>query len=152
MLTVYLSPFSSQEFLVLNWLTLEGWKAELTLELPSSFKPAGFLIQESGVQNYWVAPRSIQSFILLRSINWVPGTPGNWMVKSKLSPHSNSVALRQLHPTHKKGTIKFFFFWTNKSFCFILMQRKHIEAKSCLFLRTWNFFFHALSVCTSVRV
>ena len=30
--------FSSQEFLVLNWSTSEGLKAEVTLELPSGFK------------------------------------------------------------------------------------------------------------------
>ena len=37
--TVDFLPFSSQEFLVLNWSTLEGWKAELTLEPPSGFDP-----------------------------------------------------------------------------------------------------------------
>ena len=31
--------FSSQEFLLLNWSTSEGLKAEVTLELPSGFKP-----------------------------------------------------------------------------------------------------------------
>ena len=35
---VYLLPLSSQKFLVLILLTLEGWKAESTLELPSGFK------------------------------------------------------------------------------------------------------------------
>ena len=28
-----------QEFLVLNWLPSEGWKAELSLEPPSGFQP-----------------------------------------------------------------------------------------------------------------
>ena len=37
--TVYFVPFSSQEFLVHNWSTSEGWKAELTLEQPSGFEP-----------------------------------------------------------------------------------------------------------------
>ena len=38
--TVYFSSFSSQEFLlVLIWSTLEGWKAELTVEPPSGFAP-----------------------------------------------------------------------------------------------------------------
>ena len=40
------------------------------------------------VQNHWVASRSTQPFILLRSIKWVPGISGNWMVKSKLPPRS----------------------------------------------------------------
>ena len=35
-----------------------------------------------------------QPFTLPRSINWVPGTTGIWMVKSKLSPRSGSVVLR----------------------------------------------------------
>ena len=34
----YFLPFSSQKFLVLILLTLEGWKAELTLEPPSGFE------------------------------------------------------------------------------------------------------------------
>ena len=35
---VYFLPISSQKFLVLIWSTLEGWKAESTLELPSGFE------------------------------------------------------------------------------------------------------------------
>ena len=35
---VYFLPLSSQNFLVLILSTLEGWKAELTLELPSGFE------------------------------------------------------------------------------------------------------------------
>ena len=35
---VYFLLFSSQEFLVLILLTLEGWKAESTLEPPSGFE------------------------------------------------------------------------------------------------------------------
>ena len=34
----YLLPFSSQKFLVLILSTLEGWKAESTLEPPSGFE------------------------------------------------------------------------------------------------------------------
>ena len=37
--TVSFSLFSLQEFLVLNWSTLEGWKAELTLKPFSGFEP-----------------------------------------------------------------------------------------------------------------
>ena len=48
-----------------------------------------------------------QSFILLGFIKWVPETPGDQVVKSKLSPCSGSVALRQLNPIHKKGTKSF---------------------------------------------
>ena len=62
-----------------------------------------FPIQGSWVQNHWVAPRSTQLFILWRLIKCVSGTPGDRVVKSKLSPRSGSVALRQLNPIHKKG-------------------------------------------------
>ena len=36
------------------------------------------------------------------------GENGILVVKSKLSPCSDSAALRQLNPVHKKGAIKFF--------------------------------------------
>ena len=39
------------------------------------------------------------SFILPRSIKWVPGISGNLVVKSKLPP----LTLRLLNPIHKKG-------------------------------------------------
>ena len=35
---VYLLPLSSQKFLALIWSTLEGWKAESTLQLPNGFE------------------------------------------------------------------------------------------------------------------
>ena len=35
---VYFFPLSPQKFLVLALLTLEGWKAESTLEPPSAFE------------------------------------------------------------------------------------------------------------------
>ena len=35
----YFLPLCNQEVLVLIWSTLEGWKAELTLEPPKSFEP-----------------------------------------------------------------------------------------------------------------
>ena len=37
--TVYFLPLSSQNILVLIWSTLEGWKAEPTLEPTSGFEP-----------------------------------------------------------------------------------------------------------------
>ena len=37
--TVYFLPLRPQEFLVLISLTLEGWKAESTLEPPNGFEP-----------------------------------------------------------------------------------------------------------------
>ena len=63
---------------------------------------AGFPIQESWIQNRWVVPMQTYPFIHLRLIKWVPGTPGHYMVKSKLSPLSGSVTLRQLNHIHKK--------------------------------------------------
>ena len=36
--TVYVLPLSSQKFQVLILSTLEGWKAELTLEQPTGFE------------------------------------------------------------------------------------------------------------------
>ena len=62
-----------------------------------------FSIQESHVQNHWVAPRSTQPFILLRLIKWVPGNSGEVVVKNKLPHQSGSLALKQLNPIHKKG-------------------------------------------------
>ena len=62
----------------------------------------GFPHQGSQVQNHWVAPRSTQPFIH-PLINWEPETPGNWMVKSELSPCSGSVTLTWLNPIQKRG-------------------------------------------------
>ena len=50
---VYFLPFSSQKFLVLILSTSEGWRAESTLESPSSFD---HMTTGSGIQrlNHWV--------------------------------------------------------------------------------------------------
>ena len=40
--------FSSQDFLLLTYSTLEGWKVELILELPNGF---GLRIPQSGIQH-----------------------------------------------------------------------------------------------------
>ena len=62
-----------------------------------------FPIQGSRAENHWVAPSSTQPFILPRSIKWVPGLSGNWMVKSKLPPRSGcSLEAVESHPW-KKG-------------------------------------------------
>ena len=42
--TVYFSPLSPQEVLVLIWLTSEGWKAESTLKPPSGLEPGAPLL------------------------------------------------------------------------------------------------------------
>ena len=60
------------------------------------------------IQNYWLAPRSTDPFILQRLIKWVSGYPEDLVVKSKLSPHSGSVALQQLNHIHKKDHEVFF--------------------------------------------
>ena len=79
---------------------------------------AGYLSEGSSVQNHWVASRSTQPYILSRSMKWVPDTPGDLVVKSKLSPHKASAALRQLNM--KKGHkvfFKFFFFFEALIYC-----------------------------------
>ena len=53
-------------------------------------------------------PRATQPFILLSPIKRVPAGPGDLVGKSKLSPSSDSVALRQLNPIHKKEPSNFF--------------------------------------------
>ena len=64
-------------------------------------------IQEIQVQKNHVAPSLTQPFILLGVIRWVPGTPGNLVIESKLSTRSGSEALRALK-TIQSGAIKFF--------------------------------------------
>ena len=64
-------------------------------------------IQRSHVQNYRLAPRSTQSFVLPRSIKWLPGISGNLVVKSKLPPRSGS-SLEAVEPHPEKGAIKLF--------------------------------------------
>ena len=51
--TVYFSPLSPQEVLVLIWLTSEGWKAESTLKPPSGLEPGAPLL---GIQRPYQAP------------------------------------------------------------------------------------------------
>ena len=55
------------------------------------------------VQNHCVVAKSDQLFIFPRSVKGVPEIPGNLGVKSKLSRSSDSAALRQMNPIHKKG-------------------------------------------------
>ena len=62
--------------------------------------------QGSRVQNHWVAPRATQSFILPRSLKWVPGIPGHLVVKINCLLDV-TLALRQLNPNHKKGPWNF---------------------------------------------
>ena len=61
---------------------------------------AGFPIAGSWVQNHLLAPRLVQPILYPRSVKWVPSTPGDLVVKSKLSPYSGFVALRHLNPIH----------------------------------------------------
>ena len=50
---------------------------------------------------WWLAPRLTQHFIFPWSMKWILGAPGGLVVKSKRSPCSGSVALRQLNSIHK---------------------------------------------------
>ena len=72
------------------------------------------LIQGSRIQNYWVAPKSTQPFIVSRSIKWVTGISLDLVVKSKMSPRSRSAAFKQLNPNYIKGVMTFFL---KKVFC-----------------------------------
>ena len=47
--TIQFSGF--QEFLVLNWSTLEGWNAELALEPPSGFEPGTLGLEIQGLNH-----------------------------------------------------------------------------------------------------
>ena len=47
----YFLPFSSQEFLAFNWLTSEGWKAELTLEPACGFESQTEHLQQWEIYN-----------------------------------------------------------------------------------------------------
>ena len=53
-------------------------------------------------QNQWVPPKLTQLVILISSIKYVLRTPGNLLVKSKLSLCSGSAVLRQLNAIHRK--------------------------------------------------
>ena len=64
-------------------------------------------VQGIQVQKNHVAPRLTQLFILLGVIRWVPGTPGNLVIESKLSLRSSSEALKGLK-TIQSGAIKLF--------------------------------------------
>ena len=46
-------------------------------------KVLGFPIQGSWVENSSVAPKSTQPFFFLRSTKWAPGSPRDWVLKSK---------------------------------------------------------------------
>ena len=69
---------------------------------------AGFSVHGFQVQNRWVAPTSTQSFILLRLTKWVPGRPGNQVVKSKLFPLGGFCGLETVESHPQKGAVKFF--------------------------------------------
>ena len=58
---------------------------------------------EPQIENDCIAPMLAKPFILPRSIKWVPSTPGELLVKNKLSAHIGSAALKQLNPIHKMG-------------------------------------------------
>ena len=86
-------------FLFSSWIEREHWPEKILTWLKEQWPigyGAGFPNQGSRVQIHRVPPRLTQPL-------WVPGTPGDLMVKRKLSPWSSSVVLRQL-----KGAIKFY--------------------------------------------
>ena len=60
------------------------------------------LMWGSQVQSHWMVLRSTQPFILLRSIKYIWKNPGDLVVTSKLSPSSDSVALRKFNIIHER--------------------------------------------------
>ena len=56
----------------------------------------------SKILKSWHA-KTVQKDLNKRFYQTVLGTPEDLVVKSKLSPSSDSVALRQLNPIHKEG-------------------------------------------------
>ena len=55
--SLFFLPISSQKFLVLIWSTLEGWKAESTLEPPSGIKVDSAFhpseVNQMSTRNFW---------------------------------------------------------------------------------------------------
>ena len=47
-------------------------------------------------------------------------SPGDLVIKSKLSPPSDFAALRLLNPIHKKGRLNFHVFFVNLLVCFFV--------------------------------
>ena len=78
---------------------------------------------------YEVTPRPTRPFFLPRSIKWVPGISWDLVVKSKLSPRSDSVALQLLNPSIKRGHKAFISFLISpllskpgSKWCFLLLK------------------------------
>ena len=118
-----------------NWVSLTYCDFNLYLAITRLIHKER--LGESRVQNYGVPSRSTQPFILLRLLKWVPGISGNLVVKSKLSPRSGSISLRQLKPIHNQGARKFFlkkriWSWNNTNhaicwdkFAFLMQDKMH---------------------------
>ena len=53
---VYSVPLSSQKFLVLIWLTMEWWKAELNMEPPKGFEHGTLGLGIQQLNHYAIAP------------------------------------------------------------------------------------------------
>ena len=56
----------------------------------------------SWIESQWMAPRSTEHFLLLKSIKRVPRTPRGLLFKSKLSSRIGSADLGHLDLLHKK--------------------------------------------------
>ena len=76
---VYFLPLSPQKFLVLTLLTLEGWKAESTLEPPSGFEQGN---PELGIQCLNHKAIALNADFVFRKVHWP--LPWNLIVDAPL--------------------------------------------------------------------
>ena len=77
-------------------------------------------ISRSWVQYHWIY--HWDSFILSKSIKWLPGISGDFLVKSKLSLRSGSIALKQFNLIHEKGPYNASLYVSHKSSLFFFFK------------------------------
>ena len=91
------------------------------------------------VHNHSMFLWTIQPFIILKSIKWVPGTSGDLVgKKSKLSPCCGSASCRQLNLIHRKGPCFLYTPFIDKKRYFIkiligVFQRKFFRLQQIFF-------------------
>lgn len=92
-------PFSWRENI--SWFFKNSLLTYKLIELIWSYSICVVCRFDWELEAIWVAPRLTQLFILPRLIKWIPKTPGELKIKSKLNPSCCSAALRQLNSLHR---------------------------------------------------